>query len=87
MTFDASARRVVGRTIAQFHDLVLMEKTTDRVPLAEAAALLAREVMAGTCPLKKWDHAVEQWIARLNFTAATFPELELPRSKHPTAHS
>ncbi|MGI8431115.1 MAG: ATP-dependent helicase HrpB [Chthoniobacterales bacterium] len=78
VTFDASARRVVGRTITQFHDLVLTEKTTDRVPLAEAAALLAREVMAGTCPLKKWDHAVEQWIARLNFSAATFPELELP---------
>ena len=46
--------------------------------MAEAAALLAREVIAGSCPLKKWDHAVEQWIARLNFAAKTFPELELP---------
>ncbi|MEO7725571.1 MAG: ATP-dependent helicase C-terminal domain-containing protein, partial [Chthoniobacterales bacterium] len=78
VTFDSSSRRVVGRSVVVFHDLVLLEKKTDRVPAAEAAALLAREVMAGTCPLKKWDHAVEQWIARLNFAARTFPELELP---------
>ncbi len=78
VAFDSSSRRVVGRTVVVFRDLVLAEKKTDRVPAAEAAALLAREVMAGTCPLKKWDHAVEQWIARLNFAAKTFPELELP---------
>jgi ATP-dependent helicase HrpB len=71
-------RRVVGRTATLFHDLVLAEKKSERVPIPEAAALLAREVIAGNCPLKKWDHAIEQWIARLNFAAATFPELELP---------
>jgi ATP-dependent helicase HrpB len=78
ITYDPSLRRVVGRSLTLFHDLVLAEKKTERVPPAEAAAILAREVMAGNCPLKKWDHAVEQWIARLNFAAATFPELELP---------
>ncbi len=78
VTFDSASRRVVGRTVVLFRDLVLTEKKSDRVPAAEAAALLAREVMAGTCPLKKWDHAVEQWIARLNFAARAFPELELP---------
>jgi ATP-dependent helicase HrpB len=78
VTFDSSSRRVVGRTVVVFRDLVLVEKKSDRVPAAEAAALLAREVILGSCPLKKWDHAVEQWIARLNFAAKTFPELELP---------
>ncbi|MGB8343123.1 MAG: ATP-dependent helicase HrpB [Chthoniobacterales bacterium] len=78
VTFDSSSRRVVGRTVVVFRDLVLVEKKSDRVPAAEAAALLAREVMAGSCPLKKWNHAVEQWIARLNFAVKTFPELELP---------
>jgi ATP-dependent RNA helicase HrpB len=78
VTFDSSSRRVVGRTVVAFRDLVLVEKKSDRVPVAEAAALLAREVMTRSCPLKKWDHAVEQWIARLNFAAKTFPELELP---------
>jgi ATP-dependent helicase HrpB len=78
VTYDPSLRRVVGRTVTLFHDLVLAEKKSERVPRAEAAAILAREVMAGTCPLKKWDHAVEQWIARLNFAVTAFPELELP---------
>ena len=78
VAYDPSLRRVVGRTVTLFHDLVLAEKKSERVPRAEAAAILAREVMAGTCPLKKWDHAVEQWIARVNFAAAAFPELELP---------
>ncbi|MEO6971666.1 MAG: ATP-dependent helicase C-terminal domain-containing protein, partial [Chthoniobacterales bacterium] len=78
VTYDSSLRRVVGRTVTLFHDLVLAEKKSERVPKNEAAAILAREVIVGTCPLKKWDHAVEQWIARLNFAAAAFPELELP---------
>ena len=78
VTFDSSLRRVVGRTVILFRDLVLPEKKSDRVPAAQAAALLAREVIAGNCPLKNWDHAIEQWIARLNFAAAAFPELELP---------
>ena len=34
--------------------------------------------MAGNCPLKQWDNAIEQWIARLNFAAAAFPELGFP---------
>ncbi len=78
VTYDSSLRRVVGRTVTLFHDLVLAEKKSERVPADEAAAILAREVMAGNCPLKKWDHAIEQWIARLNFAVAAFPELELP---------
>ncbi len=36
-------------------------------------------MLAGSCPLKHWDNAVEQWIARVNFVAAEFPELEFPR--------
>jgi ATP-dependent helicase HrpB len=78
VAYDSSLRRVVGRTVTLFHDLVLAEKKSERVPADECAALLAREVIAGNCPLKKWNHAIEQWIARLNFAAAGFPELGLP---------
>jgi ATP-dependent helicase HrpB len=78
VAYDSSLRRVVGRTVTRFHDLVLAEKKSERVPADESAALLAREVIAGNCPLKQWDHAIEQWIARLNFAAAAFPELGLP---------
>jgi ATP-dependent helicase HrpB len=44
-----------------------------------AAQILAREALAGSCPLKHWDNAVEQWIERVNFVATEFPELEFPR--------
>ena len=81
VAYDSSLRRVVGRTVTLFHDLVLAEKKSERVPADESAAILAREVMAGNCPLKQWDHAIEQWIARLNFAAAAFPELGLPADR------
>ena len=77
VTFDAAARRIVGRRQISFHDLVLRHETAD-APRAEAAALLARQVVTGTCPLKHWDNAVEQWILRVNWIAASSPELELP---------
>jgi len=77
VVFDSSQRRVNGRRQISFHDLVLRSETAD-VPPEQGAALLAREVVAGTCPLKNWDNAVEQWIVRLNCAAAWFPELALP---------
>lgn len=77
--FDAALRRVLARRQTRFHDLVLRSEQSDKVPHEQAAALLAREVEAGTCPLKNWDNAVEQWILRLNQLAAWHPEFELPR--------
>lgn len=77
VTFDAAARRVVARRQTSFHDLVLHHETVEAPP-GEAAALLAKQVIAGTCPLKQWDNAVEQWILRVNWIAASSPELELP---------
>ncbi len=78
VSFDATARRVIGARRTTFHDLVLRSETVD-VPPNESSALLAREVLAGTCPLKNWDNTVEQWIERVNSVAGWFPELELPK--------
>src|SRR5204863_10064008 len=50
-----------------------------KAPLEQSAALLAREVEAGRCPLKSWDNAVDQWILRLNQLAEWYPEFELPK--------
>jgi ATP-dependent helicase HrpB len=75
--FDPVTRRVVGRRLTTFHDLVLRNEPAE-VPPDEAAALLAREVVAGSCPLKNWDNAVEQWILRVNSVATWFPELAIP---------
>jgi ATP-dependent helicase HrpB len=77
VAFDAGLRRVTARSQTAFHDLVLHTEPVD-IPQVEAAALLAKEVVAGTCPLKNWDNAVEQWILRVNSVAAWFPELDLP---------
>ncbi len=77
--FDATLRRVVAKRQTRFHDLVLHAEQTDKVPHEEAAALLAREVEAGRCPLKNWDNAVDQWILRLNQLVEWYPEFELPQ--------
>jgi len=76
--FDPALRRVIGRRATLFHDLVLRSEEFSAADDPAAARLLAREVLAGNCPLKHWDNAVEQWIARVNFVANQFPELEFP---------
>ena len=77
--FDPVLRRVAGHRAMLFHDLVLgsaeFSPKTDPV----TAQILAREVLRGACPLKNWDNSVEQWIARVNFVATEFPELDFPR--------
>jgi ATP-dependent helicase HrpB len=50
----------------------------DPPPADEAARLLAAEVLAGRLALSEWDHAIEQWILRLNLLVKWCPELGLP---------
>ncbi|MDQ6938647.1 MAG: helicase, partial [Verrucomicrobiota bacterium] len=77
VAFDSVSRRVIGKRQTTFHDLVLHSEAAD-VPPNKSSALLAREVLSGSCPLKNWDNSVEQWIVRVNCVANWFPELELP---------
>ena len=79
VTFDPIQRRVIARRTTRFHDLVLRAKENNEIPPGEAARLLAEQVVAGVCPLKHWDDAVEQWILRVNFLAGQFPEWALPK--------
>ena len=76
--YDDTARRVMVRRQRKFRDLALAETLSDDPPREQAAALLAEEVISGRCPLKNWDAAVEQWIARTNALARWMPELGLP---------
>src|SRR4051794_16463808 len=76
--WDAAVRRVIGRRVTLFHDLVLRSEEFTPADNPSAAALLAGEVLAGSCPIKQWDNAVEQWIARVNFVATEFPEFGFP---------
>jgi ATP-dependent helicase HrpB len=78
VVYDETARRVIVRRERRFRDLVLDAKpTADAPPPGEAAALLAREVLAGRITLTEWTEAVEQWIVRVNCLAKWFPELEV----------
>jgi ATP-dependent RNA helicase HrpB len=80
--FDPTLRRVVGQQATLFHDLVLHSDEFSPKEDPTTAQILAREALSGSCPLKHWDNAVEQWIARVNFIATQFPELEFPRIDH-----
>lgn len=76
--WDGAAKRVTARAETTFRGMALGGKPTE-APAEEAAALLAAAVLRGECPLKEWDRAVEQWMARTNLTAEAHPEWGLPK--------
>jgi ATP-dependent helicase HrpB len=75
---DPDQKRVVVREQTLFRDLVLSSSLRGDASPEEAAPILAEEVLAGRCTLKHWNHAVDQWIARVNGVAQWMPELGLP---------
>ena len=75
--FDTTQRRVIARREIVFRDLVLRSEQSEKVAPELAAPLLAAQVVAGACPLKTWDAAVEQWIVRVNRLREWMPELEI----------
>lgn len=75
---DPDQKRVVVREQTLFRDLVLSSSLRGDASPEEAAPILAAEVLAGRCTLKHWNHAVDQWIARVNGVAQWMPELGLP---------
>jgi ATP-dependent helicase HrpB len=74
--YDPGPKRVVAEEQVCFRDLALERREVDP-PADDAARLLAQEVVAGRILLKAWDHAVEQWILRVNLLAKACPELEI----------
>ena len=77
--WDDARRRVVARHQTRFRDLVLEARESDQnVNLDRAAEILADKVLDGELVLKNWDHAVEQWTARLVLLGKVMPELEMP---------
>ena len=76
--WDAAGKRAVARREIVFRDLPLEARPLDPPPAEESARLLAKAVLSGECVLKEWDHAVDQWIARVNLLAKACPDWELP---------
>lgn len=86
VAFDSVQRRVTARSVTRFRDLVLRDRLSGEPPLDKAAALLATEVIAGRCPLAHWDHAVDQWITRVNRLVEWAPEAGLTRIDEEARH-
>lgn len=76
--WDGTGKRATARAESTFRGLALGSKAV-APPAEEAAKLLAEAVLRGECPLKGWDRAVEQWMARANLTAEAHPEWGLPK--------
>jgi ATP-dependent helicase HrpB len=92
VSYDSTSRTVLAEEQLLFRGIALAKKAlvhpggaagsrNSRAAGSEfaskAAELLAEEVLAGRLQLKHWDHALEQWILRLNSLARWCPELEL----------
>jgi ATP-dependent helicase HrpB len=76
--FDSASRRVLAERVLKFRDLPLTEDRVEPPPADASASLLAEEIVSGRMQLPSWDHAVAQWIVRLNLLARWCPELQLP---------
>ena len=76
--FDATTKRIQAAELVRFRGLALSAKRVEPPPADAAARLLADEIIAGRLPLPNWDHAVEQWLARLRLLCRHCPELRLP---------
>jgi ATP-dependent helicase HrpB len=78
VAFDATQKRVAAAELLRFRGLALAAKRVEPPPADAAARILAAEIIAERLPLPHWDHAVEQWLARLNFLCVNCPDLQLP---------
>ena len=76
-TFNPVTRKVDAADVVRFRDLILSSVEVEP-PTDLAASLLADEIVAGRLQVTSWDHAVEQWIRRLNLLARSCPDLQLP---------
>lgn len=77
VAYDSAAKRVVAEEQICFRDLAVGSRHIEPPPLDEAARILAEEILQGRLSLVNWDHAVDQWILRLNLVSKWCPELNL----------
>lgn len=80
LAWDAERQLVVHSEQELFDGTPFRERLRDvregDVP-AEASAILAEQVLAGTVRLERWDERVDGWIARVTCVAGWFPERRL----------
>lgn len=72
--FDTKTRRVVCETRTLFRDLALESHAHGEATEEEAAGILTAEIMKGALPVPAWNHAAEQFVARINTAARWCPD-------------
>lgn len=76
--WDEAAGRAVGERRTMFRGLAISVRPCEP-PRGEGEALLAAAVARlDALPFKRWDRAVESWMARTNLVARTCPEYGVP---------
>jgi ATP-dependent helicase HrpB len=76
--FDRGNKRVAAVKLVRFHDLVIHHEHQREVEPDAAGRCLARAFSQGAFELPHLNHALKQFIARVNLVCATLPELEFP---------
>ena len=77
--WDERQQRVVNRSAITCLGLVMEESVRNDPNPEQAADILAKRIAEGKLQLPNWDENVEKWIARVRWTAQTFPEHPLPQ--------
>lgn len=75
--WDERRHQVLRRVRTTCLGVTLEDKELPDVDPGKAADLLAGQVAAGNLPLHGWTREVDEWIERVRWTAAVFPERRL----------
>jgi ATP-dependent helicase HrpB len=76
--WDERRRQAIRRVRTTCLGVVLEDKELPDVDPQRAAELLAERLAAGDLPLHGWARETDEWIDRVRWVAATFPERPLP---------
>jgi ATP-dependent helicase HrpB len=76
--YDRTHKRVAAIDVIRFLDLVVEQQHRREVDLIDSGRCLADAVSRGWLDLPNLDHAVQQWIGRVECLRVAVPELELP---------
>jgi ATP-dependent helicase HrpB len=76
--FDRANKRVAAVKVVRFQDLVIHHEHQREVDPNAAGRCLARAFLKEWFELPLFNHALKQFMARVNLVCATMPELEFP---------
>lgn len=76
--WDERRQQVVRRQTLSCLGLILEEKLRNDPDPEKAASILAQQLMKENAQIPNWDENVQRWIDRVRWTAALFPQENLP---------